>query len=352
MNRLFIQLFIVALVTLATAACGPSQAELDATTTQAAVNLSGTQTVQAPAATATFTPSPTNTVTPTVTPTPTRTPTLTPTPTPFGGGSKIAFSSNRDGNSEIYIMDSDGSHQKRLTNSPTTEDWFPESFPDGTAMLYWSYAAGDPPTARLNWLKADGSQQGTFVNNSGAYSSVSSLGLAAITIFSESRKQAIAGVSLGGGEIVRLADDPAGETMPAWSPDGRTIVFVSYRDGPPHLYLMDWDGNNQRRLTDSDLSEIEPDWSPDGTTIAFLVIDETTTSNIYLVNVDGTDLRPLTEEEGSYNENPAWSPDGTMIAFWSNRTGDKEIYAIRLDGSGLVNLTNNPADDENPSWSK
>jgi TolB protein len=80
------------------------------------------------------------------------------------------------------------------------------------------------------------------------------------------------------------------------------------------------------------------------------VVDETTTSNIYLVNADGTNIRPLTNEKGSYNENPVWSPDGTIIVFWSNRTGNKEIYVIRLDGSGLANLTNNPGEDENPSW--
>jgi TolB protein len=342
------------------AACGPSPAELEATSTQFAADLFATQTAQAPTATATFTPSPTATATllpsPTATNTPVPTftprPTRTPRSTPFGGGAQIAFSTNRDGNYEIYIMNSDGTNQRQLTDSPSSEDFFPELFPNGEVLLFWSYSAGPPTSSTLSWMTVDGSDQGTFLNNPGGVSDVSSHELVAFDIYTGDGWVDIGLVSSNGGKIVHLTNHPDKDGHPCWSPDGETIAFVSYRDGPPHIYLMDWDGGNQRKVTDSDLNELEPAWSPDGSTIAFLAADQSDTSNIYLVNADGTDIRPLTDEVGSYNENPVWSPDGTMIAFWSNRAGNKDIYAINVDGSGLINLTNDPGEDENPSWSK
>ena len=70
------------------------------------------------------------------------------------------------------------------------------------------------------------------------------------------------------------------------------------------------------------------------------------------MNADGSDRTPLIEDVGTAQPFiPAWSPDGTKIAFPSNRDGNHEIYLINVDGSGLTNLTNNPAEDFWPSWS-
>jgi tol-pal system beta propeller repeat protein TolB len=155
-----------------------------------------------------------------------------------------------------------------------------------------------------------------------------------------------------GGTFTQLTNDPKWDYEPAWSPDGTAIAFVSARDGTPHIYLMDADGKNQRRLSTSDIDQLEPAWSPDGKQIAFLSEEGNNHSNIYLMDSDGTNIRNLTNQPTGLNENPTWSPDGTMIAFWSDRTGNHEIFSMMLDGTGLVNLTNNPADDENPTWSK
>ena len=65
--------------------------------------------------------------------------------------------------------------------------------------------------------------------------------------------------------------------------------------------------------------------------------------------VNGVDF-VITNETTGYNEDPTWSPDGMMIAFWSDRGGDHEIWAMLADGSGLVNVSNTPGADENPSW--
>jgi TolB protein len=272
-------------------------------------------------------------------------------PTPFGGGSRIAFSSNRDGNYEIYIMNSDGTDPIRLTDSPTN-DWSPQLDLAGEFLLYWS-VSDNPPLNRMYWMRADGSKQGIFADHIGPNADISSPGLVVFETYSEyGTRDIVAGVvgMLDGG-IAQLTDHPGTDAYPDWSPDGKTIAFVSDRDGLPHIYLMNWDGTNQRRLTKSEMVELQPDWSPDGSMIVFFSGDDTKT-NLYIINSNGTNVRQLTEQEDNYNENPVWSPDGTMIAFWSNRTGNKEIYSIKIDGSGLINLTNDPGDDENPTWSK
>ena len=305
----------------------------------------------------TMTPTPTNTLPPTATktPAPTRTPTRKPTqtsiPTPMGGGSQIAFSTDRDGNWEIYRMDSDGTSPTRLTESPATSDWFPKFSADSQILLYWSYTE-EPFSVGLQWLQPDGSG-GEFASNMAPYVSFAPDGQSiALTAYTEKNNMDIAVGSVLGGSLQRITSSPANDYHPAWSPDGQTIVFVSERDGTPYIYLMDADGNNQGRLTKGNKPELEPAWSPDGQKIAFVLSESTTLTNIYIVNADGTDLHSLTKKTAGYNENPVWSPDGTMLAFWSDRTGNHEIFIIKPDGTGLVNLTNHPAADENPSWSK
>jgi TolB protein len=325
---------LLLVVFLATTGCGPHKL-LGLTVTPML-----TKTV---APTATNTPAPTRT--------PTRTPTQTPIPTPMGGGSQIAFSTDRDGNWEIYRMDSNGGNSTRLTESPATSDWFPKFSADGQLLLYWSYTE-EPFSVVLQWLQSKGSG-GEFASNVAPYVSFAPDGESiALTAYTGENNMDIGVGSILGGDLQLITNSPTNDYQPAWSPDGQTIAFVSERDDNHHIYLMDSDGKNQRRLTKSNMTEIEPAWSPDGAMIAFVSSEGMLSSNIYVVNVDGTDLHPLTNETVGYNENPVWSPDGTLIAFWSDRTGNHEIFSIKLDGTGLVNLTNHPAADENPSWSK
>jgi Tol biopolymer transport system component len=330
--KLTLLLFIPLVIT----SCGPSQF-LGPTLT--------------PTSTNTLVPTMTTTPRPTFTPTLTLTATQTPVPTPIGGGSPIAFSTDRDGNWEIYRMHSDGANVTRLTTSPSTSDWFPKFSLDGKLLLYWSYTE-EPFSVALQWLQSKGSG-GEFASNVAPYVSFAPDGKAiALTTYNGENNMDIGVGSVLGGELQLLTSSPASDYQPAWSSDGQTIAFVSERDGTPHIYLMDADGTNQRRLTKGDEPELGPAWSPDGQKIAFMLSESTTLTNIYIVNADGTNLHPLTNETAGYNENPVWSPDGTMLAFWSDRTGNHEIFIISPDGTGLVNLTNHPAADENPSWSK
>ena len=141
--------------------------------------------------------------------------------------------------------------------------------------------------------------------------------------------------------LVRLTDDPADETSPAWSPDGRRIAFESDRDGGREIYVMNEDGSGQTRLTDTPGDSTGPAWSPDGSRIAFAH----GAGGIWIMDADGSDPVRLTPSDTN-DHDPAWSPDGRSIVFvrsWS------QLCRVNVDGSGLTSfVTYLP---RQPAWS-
>ncbi|MDX1931016.1 MAG: hypothetical protein SFU56_00270 [Capsulimonadales bacterium] len=135
----------------------------------------------------------------------------------------------------------------------------------------------------------------------------------------------------------RLTDGSSNDSLPAWSPDAKQIVFVSDRNGNSEIYAMNSDGTNVRRLTDNAAVDTEPVWSPDGTKIAF-VSRRSGNSDIFLMNTNGTGATNLTNNAGE-DRNPVWSPDGKALFFSSNRSGTYDIWRIHTDGSQLRNLS-------------
>ena len=129
------------------------------------------------------------------------------------------------------------------------------------------------------------------------------------------------------------------------------IVFVSSRDGTSsfEIYVMDVDGSNQRRLTDNSAWDLAPTWSPDGSRIAF-ESNRDGNDEIYVMDADGSNQRRLTDNP-AWDSFASWSPDGSRIAFSSKRDGNIEIYVMDADGSNQRRLTDNPAWDWLPSWS-
>lgn len=147
---------------------------------------------------------------------------------------------------------------------------------------------------------------------------------------------------------------PVYDSSPVWSPDGTKIAFISNRDYLFSLYVMNADGSNAQRLTET-LEPGEPAWSPDGGKIAFTAGVRFTvgmgkaSTNIYIVNVDGTGLTQLTRNT-DLNSRPAWSPDGKQIVFTSNRDGQAKVWAMDADGSNQRELPNTNIDKKSPFY--
>lgn len=264
---------------------------------------------------------------------------------------KIAFSSNRDGNFEIYVMNLDGSGQTRLTNSAAA-DFSPAFSPDGTKIAYMS---GSREGYDIYVMSEDGTGQTQLTREGGAYPTFSPDGTKIAFQSWRDDKESISIISVDGTGEARLMETGSFNRYPAFSPDGSKIVFTSTKDGSWDFYIMNVDGTGVTRLTENSAWEERAVFSQDGSQIAFMskrYIRAMSTDGpfeVYVMNADGTGVTRLTDTSGGNND-PVFSPDGSMIAFSSWRDKDEEIYVMNTDGTRQTNLTNNPAMDISPSF--
>lgn len=145
------------------------------------------------------------------------------------------------------------------------------------------------------------------------------------------------------------------ETQPRFSPDGREIVFTRQAPGLPNseIFVMAANGTGRTELTSTPQGNGYPTWSPDGTRIAFVSYRDREMPNIFVMRSDGTGVVQITHDATGKSE-LAWSPRGDRIVFVHTPAGggDREIYSIRPDGTGLTDLTNDPLSDEvDPAFS-
>jgi dipeptidyl aminopeptidase/acylaminoacyl peptidase len=137
--------------------------------------------------------------------------------------------------------------------------------------------------------------------------------------------------------LVPVLADTATNVQAAWSPDRTRIVFSSNRGGDFDLYLMDADGTAIRPLAPAPGTDGEPAWSPDGKRIVFSSA-RGGSQQIWSVGSDGLDLRQLTTAAGA-SAAPSFSPDGRTIAFVSSRDGNYEVYLMDADGGSQRRMT-------------
>jgi Tol biopolymer transport system component len=215
---------------------------------------------------------------------------------------KIAFLSERDGNREIYVIDSDGSNLTRLTDN-SADDSDQSWSPDGTQIAYASQQDGN---SEIYKVSADGSNP------------------------------------------TRLTDNSSYESSPAWSPDGQKIAFRTDRHGSSNyeIYVINSDGTGERRVTDNATSDNYPTWSPDGNQIAFVGGGE-----VYIINANGTGQMKITSTSDAYAYDIDWSPDGSQIVFRGEVGSNQEIFVVNVNGTGLTDLTDDPGVDLTPKWS-
>ncbi|MGA7422745.1 MAG: translocation protein TolB, partial [Candidatus Sulfotelmatobacter sp.] len=128
------------------------------------------------------------------------------------------------------------------------------------------------------------------------------------------------------------------------------IFFVSDRSGHKEIWVMDYDGSNQRQLTHLGSISLSPRISPDGSRLAFSSL----TKSGWDILMYSMDLNRLVSfpHFGGTNLAPAWSPDGARLAFSSSRTGESEIYICDANGTNLHRMTANKGPDVSPTWNR
>lgn len=140
-----------------------------------------------------------------------------------------------------------------------------------------------------------------------------------------------------------------GTTMsPAWSPKGDRLALSSSQSGDPDIYLADADGKNLHRVTFGMGADLSPSWSPNGQQIAFNS-DRGGSAQIYLMNGDGSDQRRLTFD-GAYNTTPAFSPKGDWVAHTCRVESGDHVCLISPDGARRVQLTTAAGGNDSPYW--
>jgi len=132
------------------------------------------------------------------------------------------------------------------------------------------------------------------------------------------------------------------------SPDGQTVAATLEVAGNSNLYLLDRSGNVIRRLTEDPGIEVSPSWSPDGRQLVF-VADRSGSPQLYILDLASGKTRRLTYS-GSYNTSPEWSPRGDKIVY-TGRVGSRfAIFTINVDGGDPRKLTSEASDSEDPTW--
>jgi Tol biopolymer transport system component len=223
--------------------------------------------------------------------------------------SKLVFQSNRSGEWHLYTMKPDGSDLRDLT--PNLKDCRNPSFsPDGSKIVFYSAMSGNDE---------------------------------------------IYVMGAGGGAPRNLTNNPARDIHPHWAPDGKSILFNSLRDDPDafDIYQMNADGSGVKRLTATKEDETCAQLSPDGKHLVFLRGFGNGNNDIIVSDPDAKNAVNLSNTPFNAEGWPSWSPDGKRILYSSDRPGVYVIYVVNVDGSDLRALTDRMAtsEDARAVWS-
>lgn len=272
-------------------------------------------------------------------------------------GKQLAFIRAMDRNSEIFVMNADGSNQRRLAPQPVL-NYSPAWSPDSRQIAYLVQKPGLLSEIHLanvethidQLLDASGRDDAPSWSPDGSH-----LALRRVSKLYESVGLAYTDIYVMGKDGTKLrplTQDMQVAVEPQWSPDGTQIAYVASKVESADLVVMNNDGSKRRLLTQSGFVS-SPRWSPDSKSIVFVLSTPqgaSSVSDIVVLDVSTGALRYLTNDAGT-NKTPGWSPDGKTITFVSQRgTLPPQIYLIHADGTGLTELTTSVEGNAYPAW--
>lgn len=212
-------------------------------------------------------------------------------------GTTIAFTTHRDGVRAIYLMNMDGTNQRRVTRK------------EDAGLCSWS---------------PDGSQLAFSSNRNGRY--------------------CIYVMNRDGSNVRRITEGPS-EDCPTWSADGRQIAYEGMQGQIWRIFVVNVDGGSgAKAVTNGKWSARWPQWSPGGGGIAYTSYEQGK-GQVYFMLPDGTSVTRLTSSSAE-DQQPAWTADSRQVLFHSNRTGKFDIYALDIATRNEQRLTAEPKNTE------
>ena len=301
-------------------------------------------------------------------------------------GSLIAFTSDREGDSEVYVMAANGALQTNLTDD-FSEDFAPAWTPDGRILFTsdrsanWDLEIANADGTGRHALRATGADDWDpswspdgrriaythdydlwsvrprggrahrlFANPTLVYSPEYSPRRGLIAFAREEANDEIFVARTDGTHRRRLTWNRGADYSPTWSPNARRIAFVHERRGTGSVWAMSANGRRKHRLVAG--PAYDPAWSPSRRWIAFArERDDGDSADIYIVRPNGRGLRRVTDAAAAYDGTPAWSPDGQWIVF--SRTGADQssaLYVVRPDGTGFKRAVDPRFQPYLPAW--
>jgi TolB protein len=280
-------------------------------------------------------------------------PTATALPNVLQARGSIAYVVRERGQDDIWVLNIGSPNPLRLTNSPADER-DPAWSPDGRQLAYasrqdgnWEIYVYDLPSGQTVRLTYDLSYQGAPRWSPDAafpylvYESYQGQNLDLYVVPAD-----------GSSPPQRVTDHPAPDFAPAWSPDGRQIAFVSWRDGSQDIFLFSLDDPRDSasiNLTRTPTrNEDYPAWSPDGRLLAFSAFDQGI-EKVFVLEVDNPNAAPQVIARGRA---PSWSPDGSSLIYAVDSVGGTQLVAAPYQQNGISTLVigaNFPA--THPVWS-
>ena len=221
---------------------------------------------------------------------------------------KIVFASYEGGiQSDIYVMNSDGSGKKRLTKDPG-EDYIASFSPDGSMITFVSSRTGNNEVYRID---------------------------------------------ASGNDLTRLTYNPGRKASPTFSTDGRHIYFTTTDviPGRSDIMRMSLKGSIIDDITHGLVAAEEPHQIPGTNKLVFVTDLLVPREKLYTIDLTTLQVDPLTVQYPGRHMAPRASPDGTKIAFISNGSGTWELYTIDSNGNNLFQVTSNGAEGWTPTWS-
>jgi Tol biopolymer transport system component len=299
---------------------------------------------------------------------------------------RIAFTSDREGSSQLYSIRSDGTGIQRVSFSTgvvASPRWSPSE-----EEIAFSDISATGLEANIYVAPLDSSGGTDITKGSGTFNLEPSWspggGMLAFATNRDDNFEVYVMKSDGTG-VRNLSAHAESDHAPLWSPDDSLIAFLSARDSTTEIYVVHPDGSGLRRLTNNSDEEIQlawspsgshiayrrggdiyrvgksggaemrltddsivegdPAWSPDGERIVYAAAD-----GLHIMNADGSGKKWIENSTGD-DHMPAWSPDGRLIAFL--RLGaDPEIYVMSPEGQNSTNVSQDPATDWEPTWER